>query len=76
MIHYARKGLWERKARTGLTLIGIAVCVLALTTLNGNLPFCGKRCTTTVDPVSQEVVWPSTPMTNWLPAPAVGGGRS
>ena len=37
MIRYAWKGLWERKARTALTLVGVAVCVLALTTVDGML---------------------------------------
>lgn len=37
MIHRAWEGLWERKARTALTLVGVAVCVLALTTVDGML---------------------------------------
>ncbi len=37
MIRYAWAGLWERKVRTALTLVGVAVCVLALTTVDGML---------------------------------------
>ncbi len=37
MIRYAWKGLWERKARTALALVGVAVGVLALTTGDGML---------------------------------------
>lgn len=37
MTRLAWRGLWQRKARTALTLIGVAVCVLALTTLDGML---------------------------------------
>ena len=37
MIHLAWKGLWGRKAHTALTLFGIAMCTLALTTSNGML---------------------------------------
>lgn len=37
MIHCAWEGLWERKARTALTLVGVAICVLALTTVDGML---------------------------------------
>ncbi len=37
MIRYAWKRLWERKVRTALTLIGVAVGVLALTTGDGML---------------------------------------
>jgi signal transduction histidine kinase len=37
VIRYAWKGLWERTARTALTLVGVAVCVLALTTVDGML---------------------------------------
>ncbi|MBU2610008.1 MAG: ABC transporter permease [Chloroflexi bacterium] len=37
MICYTWKGLWERMARTALTLAGVAVCVLALTTADGML---------------------------------------
>jgi len=39
MIRLAWQGLWERKARTSLALIGLAVCVLALTTVDGMLGF-------------------------------------
>ena len=37
MIRYVWTGLWERKVRTALTLVGVAVCVLALTTVDGML---------------------------------------
>jgi signal transduction histidine kinase len=37
VIRYVWKGLWERKVRTALTLVGVAVCVLALTTVDGML---------------------------------------
>jgi signal transduction histidine kinase len=39
MIRLAWQGLWERKARTLLALVGLAVCVLALTTVDGMLGF-------------------------------------
>ena len=39
MIRLAWRGLWERKARTALTLIGVSACVLALSTLDGMLGF-------------------------------------
>ena len=39
MIRLAWRGLWERKMRTALTLIGVAACVLALTTLDGMLDY-------------------------------------
>ena len=32
MIRLAWRGLWKRKVRTALALVGVAVCVLALTT--------------------------------------------
>ncbi|TET53761.1 MAG: FtsX-like permease family protein, partial [Anaerolineales bacterium] len=35
MIRLAWRGLWQRKLRTVLTLIGVAACVLALTTMDG-----------------------------------------
>jgi len=37
MIRQVWKGLWERRVRTALTLVGVAVCVLALTTVDGML---------------------------------------
>jgi signal transduction histidine kinase len=37
MIRLAWQGLWERKVRTVLTLAGVAVCVLALTTVDSML---------------------------------------
>lgn len=37
MTRYVWRGLWERKARTVPMLIGVAVCVLALTTVDGML---------------------------------------
>ncbi len=39
MIRLAWQGLWERKARTSLALVGLAVCVLALTTVDGMLGY-------------------------------------
>jgi signal transduction histidine kinase len=39
MIRLAWQGLWDRKARTVLTLAGVAVCVLALTTLDSMLGY-------------------------------------
>ena len=35
MIRLAWRGLWQRKVRTMLTLVGVTVCVLALTTMGG-----------------------------------------
>jgi len=37
MIRQVWQGLWERRVRTALTLVGVAVCVLALTTVDGML---------------------------------------
>lgn len=37
MIRLAWRGLWQRKLRTALALVGVAVCVLALTTADGML---------------------------------------
>ena len=37
MIPYAWRRLWERKARTSLTILGIAICVLTLSTVYGML---------------------------------------
>jgi signal transduction histidine kinase len=37
VIGLAWQGLWERKVRTALTLVGVAVCVLALATVDGML---------------------------------------
>ena len=39
MIRLALQGLLERKVRTVLTLVGVAVCVLALTTVDGMLDY-------------------------------------
>ena len=35
MIRLAWRGLWQRNIRTVLTLIGVAACVVALTTMDG-----------------------------------------
>lgn len=37
MIRRVWQGLWERKARTALTFLGVAACVLALTSVDGML---------------------------------------
>lgn len=37
MIRLAWRGLWKRKIRTALALIGVAVCVVALTTADGQI---------------------------------------
>jgi putative ABC transport system permease protein len=39
VIRLAWQGLWERKVRTVLTLAGVAVCVLALTTVDSMLGY-------------------------------------
>ncbi len=39
MIRLAWRGLWQRKVRTVLTLIGVAACVLALTTMDGMMDY-------------------------------------
>lgn len=39
MIRLAWRGLWQRKVRTALTLIGVAACVLALTTMDGMMGY-------------------------------------
>jgi putative ABC transport system permease protein len=42
-MHLAWQGLLQRKVRTLLTLVGVAVCVLALTTVTGMLRFLRAR---------------------------------
>ncbi len=39
MIRLVWRGLWKRKVRTALTLIGVAACVLALTTMDGMMDY-------------------------------------
>ena len=39
MIRLAWRGLWQHKVRTALTLIGVAACVLALTTMDGMMNY-------------------------------------
>ena len=56
MIRLAWRGLWQRKVRTILTLIGVAACVLALTTMDGMAGYMQAERETEVTRMAERVL--------------------